>query len=84
MEIMEAQTLNIEQAYRAMFYFLEKEYERTKADEIGGLLSFLAWETTGGHGPADPGAWEDWEVAVTAALAIADNAAPNRTISDLP
>ena len=38
---MNKQKLTIEQAYRAMFYLLEQEYERTKADEIGGLLSCL-------------------------------------------
>ena len=69
--------LTIEQAYRAMFYFLEQEYERTKADELGGLLSSLSWEITQGHGPADPGAWQDWQEAVEKALSTNDHAAPD-------
>lgn len=68
--------LNVEQAYRAMFYFLEKEYERTDADEIGGLLSSLTWAITEGRGPADPGAWQDWQDAVEKALTTEDNASP--------
>jgi hypothetical protein len=72
MEMMNDQKLTIEQAYRAMFYFLEQEYGRTKADEIGGLLSSLSWEITGGHGPADPGAWGDWQDAVKKALTVDD------------
>lgn len=76
MEMMNEQKLTIEQSYRAMFYFLEQEYERTKADEIGGLLSSLSWEITHGHGPADPGAWQDWQDAIKKALSIQDNAAP--------
>ncbi|WP_150624697.1 hypothetical protein [Pandoraea horticolens] len=60
---MNKQNLTVEQAYRAMFYFLEQEYGRTKADEIGGLLSSLSWEITQGHGPTDPGAWQDRQVA---------------------
>lgn len=67
----------MEQAYRAMFYFLEQEYERTGADEIGGLLGSLSWKTFLGRGPADPGAWVDWEQAVNAALSIPDDASPS-------
>ncbi|MES2934416.1 MAG: hypothetical protein V4805_13115 [Pseudomonadota bacterium] len=65
--------LTIEQAYRAMFYFLEREYGYTKADEIGGLLSSLSWEITGGHGPGDQGAWEDWLDAVLKATTTQDD-----------
>ena len=75
---MSEQKLTVEQAYRAMFYFLEQEYERTKMDEIGGLLSSLSWEITQGEGPADPGAWQDWKEAVQKALAISDNASPRK------
>lgn len=66
-------SLTVEQAYRAMFYFLEKEYERTKADEIGGLLGSLSWQITNGNGPADAGAWEDWQEATNRALAVDDD-----------
>lgn len=74
--MMNEQKLTIEQAYRAMFYFLDQEYERTKADEIGGLLSSLSWEITQGHGPADPAAWQDWTDAVKKALSTDDNVSP--------
>jgi hypothetical protein len=76
MEIMNKQKVTIEQAYRAMFYFLEQEYERTKANEIGGLLSSLSWEITQGHGPADPAAWPDWQSAIQKALLIDDDSSP--------
>jgi hypothetical protein len=69
--------LTMEQAYRAMIYFLEQEYQRTRADEIGGLLGSLSWKTFLGRSPADPGAWVDWEQAVNAALSIPDDASPS-------
>ncbi|WP_082928483.1 hypothetical protein [Cupriavidus gilardii] len=73
---MDQKKLSVEQAYRAMFYFLEKEYERTGADEIGGLLSSLAWTITEGRGPADLGAWQDWRDAVERVLMTEGNASP--------
>jgi hypothetical protein len=78
MEMMNEPTLTIEQAYRAMFYFLEHEYELTKADELGGLLGSLSWRIWAEGGPADPGAWQDWQEAVGKALAREENAAPPR------
>lgn len=68
--------LTVEQAYRAMFYFLEREFELTGADEIGGLLSSLSWKIWDQGGPADPAAWQDWLDAVDKARAAAENAAP--------
>jgi hypothetical protein len=77
MEMMTEQKLTIEQAYRAMFYFLESEYELTKSDELGGMLGSLSWQIwVGDYGPADPGAWEQWLEAVQKALSISENAAP--------
>ena len=35
--------LTFEQAYRAMYYFLENEYQLTKSDELGGILGSLSW-----------------------------------------
>lgn len=67
---MDKDLLTATQAYCAMFYFLEQEYERTKSDDIAGLLSSLSWEITGGAGPADPGAWQDWMDAVKKALLV--------------
>jgi hypothetical protein len=52
------ETLTTKQAFKAMVIFLEKFYERTKSDDVGGLLGdlmLLEGETT-----ADPAAWEDW------------------------
>lgn len=66
---MSEQTLTLEQAYRAMFYFLEHEYEMVKSDEIGGLLSSLSWEIWSSRRPADPAAWGDWLCAVEKARA---------------
>jgi len=73
---MDEQKLTIEQAYRAMFYFLEHEYDLTKSDELGGMLSSLSWEIWADGGPADPGAWEEWLEAVQKALTRSENAAP--------
>jgi len=47
-----------------MFFFLEKEYEMTKSDDIGGLLSSLDWTIWADGGSADPAAWKDWLDAV--------------------
>jgi len=57
-------SLTFEQAYCAMFYFLEKEYMLTKSDDIGGLLGSLDWAMWDDAKPADPAAWEDWMIAV--------------------
>lgn len=53
---MSEKKLTIEQAYRAMFYFLEREYELTKSDELGGMLGSLSWQIwEGRHGPCRSG-----------------------------
>jgi hypothetical protein len=57
--------LTLEQAFCAMFYFLEHEYELTKSDDIGAMLGSLDWTVwVGCDGPADPAAWQDWKDAV--------------------
>ncbi|MFY3135432.1 hypothetical protein ACOTFF_05165 [Achromobacter xylosoxidans] len=66
------QVLTVEEAYRAMFYFLEGEYELTKSDELGGILGSLSWHIWTGRRPADPAAWQDWETAVRKALSTND------------
>ena len=70
--------LTIEQAYRAMFYFLENEYKLTESDELGGLLGSLSWKIFVDGGPADQGAWEEWLEAVKKALETDENASPYR------
>lgn len=75
--MMSEQKLTVEQAYRAMFYFLEHEYELTKSDELGGMLGSLSWQIwEGGQEPADPAAWQDWQDAVQKACTTHENAAP--------
>jgi hypothetical protein len=56
-----------QQAYAAMFHFLEGVYERTKSNDIGGLLGSLSLLTDGS--PADPAFIKDWREAVQFALA---------------
>lgn len=50
--------LSIEEAFRAMAIFLKKYYERTGADDVGGLLSDMILAK--GGGTMDPAAWYDW------------------------
>jgi len=49
--------LTIEQAYLAMFYFLEDLYERTHSDDLGGFLG--SFRLLNDRKPADPAAWSD-------------------------
>lgn len=41
-----------------MVLFLEKFYENTHSDNVGGLLGDL--QIVGDGMPADPAAWQDW------------------------
>ena len=59
-------TLNEKEAFAAMFYYLDAYYDRTKSDEIGGLLGDLNLLADGK--PADPAAWDDWQVALSKAV----------------
>jgi len=56
--------LTIEQAFCAMFFFIENEYELTRSDDIGALLGSLDWTIWSDAGAADPAAWDDWLSAV--------------------
>jgi hypothetical protein len=58
--------LTPEQAYLAMFSFLEGLYERSKADDVGALLGSMSLLPDGR--PSDPAFVEDWRLAVEAAL----------------
>jgi hypothetical protein len=80
MEMMDARKLTIEQAYRAMFYFFEHEYEMTNSSELGGMLGSLSWKTWLKKGPADPAAWDDWKDAVKKALTIHGNIASGEEV----
>ena len=55
-------TLSKMEAYAAMYGFLKAIYERTRSDELGALLGGMSLLNDGGT--ADPGVWQDWEVAV--------------------
>ena len=58
--------MTIQEAYRAMFLFLEKEWEITgRPDELGSLLGSLSTLEDGL--PVDPANWEQWLEAVKAA-----------------
>ena len=54
--------LSAKQAYVAMYAYLEKLYENTKADYLGGLLGGMS--LLGDGTTADPAAWTDWLEAV--------------------
>ncbi|MBQ0799634.1 MAG: hypothetical protein KBT63_10145 [Porticoccaceae bacterium] len=58
--------LTSEQAYLAMFTFLEAYYERGKSDEIGGMLGSMSLLEDGGT--ADPAIAADWNEAVLKVL----------------
>jgi len=59
--------LGHDEAYLAMFAFLEAHYFRSKSDDIGVLLGDLSLLSDGS--PADPAVTEDWSNAVAAARA---------------
>ncbi|NRT73605.1 hypothetical protein [Clostridium beijerinckii] len=50
--------LTIEEAYKSMVNFLEKYYQRTNSDDIGGLLGDIMLIDEGIT--ADPASWDDW------------------------
>jgi len=55
-----------EQAYAAMFYFLDQLYQRTKSDYLGGLLGQMCMLQDGKT--ADPAVLHNWDKAVEYAL----------------
>jgi hypothetical protein len=59
-------TMTPEQAYAAMFYFLEDLYGRVPSDEIGGLLGGMSLVADGL--PADSAVSADWQRAVQKAM----------------
>jgi hypothetical protein len=59
--------LTSQQAFLAMFSFLETHCQRTGADGVGALLGSMSLLQDGR--PADPAVEGDWQLAVQAALA---------------
>ena len=57
--------ITIQQAYAAMYRYLEKLYEQTQADELGGMLGSMSLLPDGQ--PADPAVWSDWLQAINEA-----------------
>ena len=55
-------TLTIQEAYKAMYAYLEQYYQQTGANDIGAMLG--AMSTLRDGGTADPAVWEDWLRAV--------------------
>jgi hypothetical protein len=59
--------LTEQQAYLAMFAFLEAQYRSTGSDDLGALLGSLSLLPDGS--PADPAFNSEWSASVEAALA---------------
>ncbi len=72
---MKKKLLSLEQAFQAMFVFLNDYYERTGGKaELGEVLGDIQLNRADGM-PADPAAWGDW-------LAAIDEVAPVRHKGD--
>ena len=54
--------LTINEAYEAMYCFLESLYDSTKSDELGSMLGNMSY--LGDGKVADPAVWDDWVKAV--------------------
>jgi hypothetical protein len=55
-------TLTVEQAYRAMLAFLEREVELTESSDLADLLAGYRLDEDGRT--SDPALWEEWLEAV--------------------
>jgi hypothetical protein len=55
-------TITVEQAYRAMLAFLEREVELTESSDLADLVSEYKLGTDGQT--RDPALWEEWLEAV--------------------
>jgi len=56
------QPLTVEQAYRAMLAFLEREVDLTKSSDLADLLAGYRLDEDGQT--SDPALWEEWLEAV--------------------
>lgn len=66
-ELNQSTQITVLEAYSAMCKYLERVYDLTGADEIGGLLGSMSLLPDGQT--ADPGAWFDWVRAIEAVRA---------------
>ena len=55
-------TMTVEQAYRAMLAFLEREVELTESSDLADLVSEYKLDADGQT--RDPALWEEWLAAV--------------------
>lgn len=55
-------SLSEQEAYAAMFAFLEHRYRLTGSDDLAALLGSMS--LLPGGGTADPVLWEDWQNAI--------------------
>ncbi|MFM8872152.1 MAG: hypothetical protein ACKOJI_02100 [Phycisphaerales bacterium] len=58
-------TLSEQEAYAAMYAFLERWYRATGSDDVAALLGSMATLPSGGT--VDPALWVDWLDAIEAA-----------------
>lgn len=56
------ETLTVEEAYAAMYAFLDHLYESTKSDDLGAFLGAMSILEDGK--PADSAIWKHWLEAV--------------------
>lgn len=59
--------ISISEGYASMIAFLEKYYDTTKSDELGGILGGLALSDDGST--MDPACWGEWLDAVQSVIA---------------
>lgn len=60
-------TLTVEQAYRAMLAFLEREVDLTECSDLADLLA--GYRLDGNGQPRDPALWDEWMQAVAQVMA---------------
>ena len=56
----ESTEMQVAQAYRSMFYFLESLYQVDRSDYLGTLLGALSWNIWNDGAPGDPAYWNQW------------------------
>jgi hypothetical protein len=59
----QGRALTVEQAYRAMYRFLEVYQQETQSHEVGSMLGEFRMASGPGD-TSDPGAWSSWLKAV--------------------
>lgn len=63
---MEEKILSKEEAYLAMYFFIENLYALTNDDSLAGFLGSMQVLKDGK--PMDPAYWEDWEHSILKVL----------------